>query len=78
MTRVQELRGYPSAPNKDIYGLDTILELQTFDIQWTNQEEDPSSDTVGDLAGEQVDGFKNIADSIEALARLTAKQNKAQ
>jgi len=78
MNRVQELRGYPSATDKDIYGIDTILELETFDIQWTNQDEDPSADTVGELAGEQKDGFKNIADSIEALARQTAKQNKAQ
>lgn len=34
MDLVQQLGGFPSNEGKDLYGLDTRLELQTFEIQW--------------------------------------------
>ncbi|KAH7072234.1 hypothetical protein BKA63DRAFT_568149 [Paraphoma chrysanthemicola] len=70
---VSELRGFPSRETNDIYGLNTKLEFATFEIQWTNQEDDPAA-TGGEVAGEQMDDFKRVADSIEALARQFAKQ----
>jgi hypothetical protein len=75
MSLISTLRGFPSDDNKDIYGLDTKLDFATFEIQWSNQEEDPAAQ--GELGGEQKDDFKRVADSIEALARQFAKQDSA-
>lgn len=77
MTLISTLRGFPSHESKDIYGADTKLDFNTFDIQWSNQDDDPAGDTVGEIAGEQKDDFKRIADSIESLARAFAKQDSA-
>ncbi|EME89401.1 uncharacterized protein MYCFIDRAFT_185716 [Pseudocercospora fijiensis CIRAD86] len=33
MSLVSALRGFPSHPSKDVYGLDATLDLTTFDIQ---------------------------------------------
>lgn len=78
MELVSTLRGFPSHPSKDIYGFDTKVDFNTFEIQWSNGDEDATSaDTMTDLAGEQKDDFKRIADSIEALARTFAKQDSA-
>ena len=72
------VRGFPSHPNKDIYGLDTKLDLSTFEIQWSNKEEDPTAATdINEIAGEQKDDFKRVTDSIQALARAFAKQDSA-
>jgi hypothetical protein len=76
MSLISTLRGFPSNEDKDIYGLDTKLDFATFEIQWSNQEEDPAATGV-EIAGEQKDDFKRIVDSIEALARQFAKQDSA-
>jgi hypothetical protein len=73
---ISTLRGFPSDDNKDIYGVDTKLDFATFEIQWSNQEDDPAA-AGGELAGEQKDDFKRVVDSIEALARQFAKQDSA-
>ena len=76
MSLVSTLRGFPSHPSKDIYGLDTKVDVNTMEIQWANQDEDPAMEG-GEVAGEQKDEFKRIAESIEALARQFAKQDSA-
>ncbi|KAH7371131.1 hypothetical protein BKA66DRAFT_514358 [Pyrenochaeta sp. MPI-SDFR-AT-0127] len=73
---ISELRGFPSHESKDIYGRDVKLDFATLEIQWSNQEDDPVA-AGGELAGEQKDDFKRIADSIEALGRQFAKQDSA-
>lgn len=77
LSLVSELRGFPSNGSKDIFGLDTKLEFNTFEIQYTNAEDDSSTDDVQELAAEQKDDFKRIADSIEALGRAFAKKDAA-
>ncbi|KAB2104703.1 hypothetical protein AG0111_0g6626 [Alternaria gaisen] len=74
MSLISTLRGFPSHPSKDVYGLDTKVDFNTMEIQWGNQDDDAAMDG-GDLAGEQKDEFKRIANSIEALARQFAKQD---
>ena len=76
MSVISTVRGFPSHPNTDIYGLDTKLDLTTFEIQWTNKEEDPTMATdITEIAQEQKDDFKRVTDSIEALARTFAKKD---
>ena len=77
MTLLSTVRGFPSHQTKDVYGLDTKLDFTTFDIQWSNQDEDPTSSEISELAGEQKDDFKRVADSIEALGRTFAKKDSA-
>lgn len=77
MTLVSAVRGFPSHPSKDVYGLDTKLELTTFDIQWANEDEDPTAGDVSEIAAETKDEFKRVVDSIEALGRQFAKQDSA-
>lgn len=72
-----ELRGFPSHASKDVYGFDTKIELNTFEIQWCNEDDDPTAGDVSEIAGEQKDDFKRIADSIEALGRTFAKRDSA-
>lgn len=72
---ISTLRGFPSDDNKDIYGIDTKLDFATFEIQWSNQEDDPAK--IGEVGGEQKDDFKRVVDSVEALARQFAKQDSA-
>jgi len=75
MEMVQQVRGFPSDENKDLFGLDTRLELQTFEIQWTNVDEPVDADvTVGD---ETKQTFKDVTDSIDAAGRQFAKQDAA-
>lgn len=74
---VQDLRGFPSHPTKDVYGADVKVEFNTTDIQWANDDEDPSANEINEVAQEQKDDFKRIADSIEALARTFAKNDSA-
>ena len=76
MSLISTLRGFPSHESKDVYGLDVKVDFNTTEIQWSNQEEDPAA-AGGEIAGEQKDEFKRIADSIEALARQFAKQDSA-
>ena len=78
MSLISTVRGFPSHPNKDVYGLDTKLDFSTMEIQWSNQDEDPTAATdITEIADEQKDDFKRIADSIEALAREFAKKDSA-
>jgi hypothetical protein len=76
LSLVNSLRGFPSNESKDVYGLDTKLDFNTFEMQWSNQEDDAAA-AGGELAGEQKDEFKRVVDSIEALARQFAKQDSA-
>jgi hypothetical protein len=74
MRLVSQLRGFPTSSASDIYGLDTKLELTTFDIQWENNEDDAVSN---EATAENKETFKEVADSIEALARQFAKKDAA-
>jgi hypothetical protein len=76
MSLISLLRGFPSNESNDIYGVDTKLDFATFEIQWSNQEDDPAA-AGGEIAGEQKDEFKRVVDSVEALARQFAKQDSA-
>lgn len=73
MRLVSQLRGFPSHETKDIYGLDTRLELHTLEIQWTNEEDDPAADSVNDVPSETKQTFKDVVDSINAAGRTFAK-----
>ena len=77
MSLITTLRGFPSHEDKDVYGQDVILEFATFEIQWSNEDEDPAANEVNEIAAEQKDDFKRIADSIDALGRQFAKQDSA-
>jgi hypothetical protein len=74
---VSEVRGFPSHASTDVYGLDAKLELNTFDIQWSNAETDPTSDAISEVAPETKDSFRRVVESIEAASRQFAKQDKA-
>ncbi|TKX18336.1 hypothetical protein C1H76_9124 [Elsinoe australis] len=74
MRLTSQLRGLPSDASKDIYGANVRLELHTFEINWTNAEDDPSGD-VNSLGDESKQTFKDVADSIDAAARTFAKQD---
>lgn len=75
MNLVSALRGFPSSADKDIYGADVKVDFNTMEIQWSNGDDD--SVVVNEIAGEQKDEFKRVADSIEALARTFAKKDSA-
>lgn len=75
MNLVNQLRGFPSHMTKDVYGLDAKIELNTFEIQWSNQDEDPAANEVSEIAQEQKTTFKDVADSIGALSRTFAKKD---
>ena len=77
MSLINTLRGFPSHASQDVYGLDVKLEFNTFEIQWSNEEEDSAANEVSEIAGEQKDDFKRVVDSIDALARTFAKRDAA-
>ncbi|KAJ4323842.1 hypothetical protein N0V94_001626 [Neodidymelliopsis sp. IMI 364377] len=77
LSLVSALRGFPSSDKKDIYGADVKVDFNTMEIQWSNGDDDSASDVVNEIAGEQKDEFKRVADSIEALARTFAKKDSA-
>ncbi|KAK4547370.1 hypothetical protein LTR36_001026 [Oleoguttula mirabilis] len=74
---VSELRGFPSNHTDDVYGQDAKVEFDTFEIQWSNADDDPSAGSISELAFEQKDDFKRIVQSIEALGRAFAKRDVA-
>jgi hypothetical protein len=76
MSLISTLRGFPSDETKDVYGLNTKLDFATFEIQWSNQEDDPAA-VGGEVGGEQKDEFKRVVDSVEALGRMFAKEDSA-
>ncbi|KAH9844598.1 EntF, Non-ribosomal peptide synthetase [Teratosphaeria destructans] len=77
LSLVDQLKGFPSHPSKDVYGLDTKVDFNTFDIQWSNEDEDPTAGDVSELAAEEKDDFRRIVESIEALGRTFAKKDAA-
>jgi hypothetical protein len=77
MTLVSALRGFPSHAGTDVYGHNVKVDFNTFEIQWSNADDDSAADVVNEIAAEQKDEFKRVADSIEALARQFAKQDSA-
>lgn len=74
MRLITQLRGFPTSSSSDIYGLDTRLEFSTFEIQWTNDDDDTGS---SEATEENKTTFKDVADSIDALGRTFAKQDAA-
>jgi hypothetical protein len=76
MSLISTLRGFPSDETKDVYGLNTKLDFATFEIQWSNQEDDPAA-VGGEVGSEQKDEFKRVVDSVEALGRMFAKEDSA-
>lgn len=77
MTLVNQLRGFPSHPSQDVYGLDAKLELNTFEIQWANEDDDPTAGDVSEIADETKTTFKEVVQSVEALGRTFAKKDAA-
>lgn len=75
ITLVSTLRGFPSHPSQDVYGLDTKVNFNTFEIQWSNEDEDSTAGDINEIAAEQKEDLKRIIDSIEALGRTFAKEN---
>ncbi|KAF1821078.1 uncharacterized protein K489DRAFT_411480 [Dissoconium aciculare CBS 342.82] len=70
---ISAVRGFPSHPSKDVYGFDTKLDFNTFEIQWSNEDDDAAANEVTEIAAETKDEFKRVADSVEALSRTFAK-----
>ena len=75
MSLISTCRGFPSHQSDDIYGFNAKLDFNTFEIQWSNQEDDPTG--VAEVAGETKDDFKRVIDSIEALGRTFATRDSA-
>ncbi|GAB7352410.1 hypothetical protein MBLNU459_g2836t1 [Dothideomycetes sp. NU459] len=74
MSLISQLRGFPSDKSKDIYGLDTRLEFNTFEIQWASDDDDS---VASEVTGESKETYKEVADSIQALGRMFAKKDAA-
>jgi len=70
---VRPLEGLPTNPNEDIYGLDTRIILTTFEVQWDNGEEIEGAEADTNPTEENKQTFKDVLDSITALARQSAK-----
>ncbi|KAK5112795.1 hypothetical protein LTR85_011129 [Meristemomyces frigidus] len=77
MSLISTIRGFPSHATQDVYGQDAKVDFNTFEIQWSNEDDDPSAGSISEIAGEQKDDFKRIVDSIEALGRTFAKRDSA-
>jgi len=70
---VRPLEGLPTNPNEDIYGFDTRIILTTFEVQWDNGEEIEGAGADTNPTEENKQTFKDVLDSITALARQSAK-----
>jgi len=70
---VRPLEGLPTNPNEDIYGFDTRIILTTFEVQWDNGEEIEGAEADTNPTEENKQTFKDVLDSITALARQSAK-----
>ena len=70
---VRQLEGFPSNPGEDVYGFDTRIILSTFEVQWDNGEEVEGAEAVTNPTEENKGTFKEVMDSILALARQTAR-----
>jgi hypothetical protein len=60
-----------------VYGADLKVDFDTMEMQWSNGDDDSAGDLVNEIAGEQKDEYKRVADSIEALARTFANKDSA-
>ncbi|CAF9930902.1 MAG: hypothetical protein ALECFALPRED_004754 [Alectoria fallacina] len=69
---VRPLEGLPTNPDEDVYGFDTRIILSTFEVQWDNGEEVEGAEAPTE---ENKQTFKDVMDSITALARMKAKKN---
>jgi hypothetical protein len=65
----------PTNPNRDIYGLDRRLSfnIEMDDMLWDNADEGDMEDVNEEI----LDTFGRTVSSIEALARMKAKQPTA-
>ena len=70
---VRQLEGLPTSPNEDIYGFDTRIIITTFEIQWDNGEEVEGAESNANPTDENKQTFKDVMDSINSLARQSAK-----
>lgn len=70
---VRQLEGLPTNPDEDVYGFDTRIILSTFEVQWDNGEEVEGTEAATNPTDENKQTFKEVADSIQALARQKAK-----
>ncbi|KAL8748204.1 MAG: hypothetical protein Q9190_000023 [Brigantiaea leucoxantha] len=73
LSLVRPLGGLPTSPDKDIYGLDARLVMSTFEVQWDNGEEVEGAEAEVNPTEENKQTFKDVLESIEALARQKAK-----
>ncbi|KAL8942622.1 MAG: hypothetical protein Q9211_001320, partial [Gyalolechia sp. 1 TL-2023] len=73
LSLVRPLGGFPSDPTEDVYGLDTRVALATFEVQWENGEDVEGAEGKANPTEENKATFKDVVDSIHALARQTAK-----
>jgi hypothetical protein len=74
LTLVSQLRGFPSRDDKDVYGLDTKLDLHSFEMSWSNAEADPSAADVNEIVEDETkQTFKDVVDSIESAASQFAR-----
>ncbi|KAI4121775.1 MAG: hypothetical protein LQ341_007368, partial [Variospora aurantia] len=69
---VRPLGGFPSKAGEDVYGLGVRLVLSTFEVQWDNGDED-EVEGRGEVTEENKQTFRDVVESIEALARQKAK-----
>ncbi|KAL8840882.1 MAG: hypothetical protein Q9170_001146 [Blastenia crenularia] len=74
LSLVRPLEGLPTNPSKDVYGLDTRVILSTFEVQWDNGEEVEGAEAATNPTEENKETFKGVVDSIQALARMKAKE----
>lgn len=70
---MRPLEGLPTNPNEDIYGYDTRIVLSTFEVQWDNGEDVEGAEAATNPTEENKQTFKDVMDSIRALARQSAK-----
>lgn len=70
LSLVKQLEGFPTDPKEDLYGLDTRLALTTFEVQWDNGDEVEGAEGPTE---ENKQTFKDVVDSVQALARAKAK-----
>ncbi|KAL9596807.1 MAG: hypothetical protein Q9219_005566 [cf. Caloplaca sp. 3 TL-2023] len=69
---VQPLGGLPTNAGEDVYGLDARVVLSTFEVQWDNGEEGEGEGGV--VTEENREVFRGVVESVEALARMKAKE----
>ena len=74
LSLVRPLGSLPTNPKEDAYGLDSQLTLTTFEVQWDNGED---VEGTSDPTDENKQTFKDVVDSINNLARQSAKKDRA-